>query len=106
MTPDEFARRLGDAYPAWVEETLGMVVAVVERNVKKRTPVVTGTLRRSITGRVEAAAERGVVGTNLIYARPVNRRRQFMEKGLADSEVEIGQVLADQGAEIFSAVTS
>lgn len=105
MTPDEFATKLGDAYPAWVEETLGVVTLIAERNVKKRTPVVSGTLRRSITSRVEAAAERGIVGTNLIYARPVNRRRQFMEQGLDDSQGDIERALADQGGALWSSVT-
>lgn len=43
-------------------------VGIVQREV----PVKRGTLRRAITSRVEAGGDRGVIGTNLRYARPVH----------------------------------
>ena len=73
MTPEELARRLdSDAFRALVRELMQRVVLTVEGNVKRVTPVRTGTLRRSITSRVEATGERGVVGTKLSYARAVH----------------------------------
>lgn len=47
-------------------------VLVVEGVARREAPVKRGTLRRSITSRVEAGGDRGIVGTNLSYARPVH----------------------------------
>jgi hypothetical protein len=51
---------------------LQRVVLTVEGNVKRVTPVRTGTLRRSITHDVEPTGTRGVVGTAVSYARAVH----------------------------------
>jgi phage gpG-like protein len=73
MTPDELAQRLTpEAVQAMQRTLLQRVVLTVEGNVKRSTPVKTGNLRRSITSRVEAAGERGVVGTAVTYARAVH----------------------------------
>lgn len=48
------------------------VVLVGERFGKQEAPVKKGPLRRSITSRVERGGDRGVIGTNLNYARPVH----------------------------------
>jgi hypothetical protein len=53
-------------------ELMSKVVLTIEGNVKRVVPVRTGTLRRSITSRVEDGGNRGVVGTNVPYARPVH----------------------------------
>jgi hypothetical protein len=73
MTPDELASRLTpEAIQAMQRTLLQRVVLTVEGNVKRSTPVRTGTLRRSITSRVEATGDRGVVGTAVSYARAVH----------------------------------
>lgn len=51
---------------------MSRIVLTLEANSKREAPVDTGQLRRSITHRVEASGERGVVGTNVHYARPVH----------------------------------
>lgn len=69
------------------------IVLTVESKAKEYTPVRTGTLRRSITGRVEGAGERGLVGTNVRYGPIVHQRRPFLEQGLSASEFEIERIL-------------
>lgn len=64
--------------------TLQRMVLIAQGGIARRAPVVTGRLRRSIAGRVVEVGRRGVVGTNLIYAPSVNRRRHFFEAGLDD----------------------
>jgi hypothetical protein len=72
-TVEELQRRLSDSRLRSLEEqALSRVLAVVEGNVKRHTPVKTGNLRRTITHRVERPGVRGVVGTNASYARPVH----------------------------------
>ena len=44
------------------------VVKKIEADAKRNAPVKTGTLRRSITSRVEEGGKLGKVGTNLPYA--------------------------------------
>lgn len=53
-------------------DAMQRAVLVVEAAAKREAPVKTGTLRRSITSRVERGGDRGVIGTNLRYARPVH----------------------------------
>jgi hypothetical protein len=72
-TVEELQRRLSDSRLRSIEEQmLSRILAVIEANVKRRTPVKTGNLRRTITSRVERPGVRGVVGTNASYARPVH----------------------------------
>ncbi len=56
-------------------ELITRVVLLVERAVKQETPVRTGHLRRSFTHRV-LSNTKGVVGTNLSYARAVHNGRR------------------------------
>jgi hypothetical protein len=105
LPEDAPARFSPDALRAAQIETLPKMLFVAEAAVKKRTPVKTGHLRRSITHRVERPGERGVVGTNVIYARPVNARRHFMEQGLQDAEAPINDLLAEIGAAWAAKVT-
>lgn len=53
-------------------EAMSRVVLQGEALMKRETPVKTGTLRRSITSKVEQGGNRGVIGTNLTYARAVH----------------------------------
>lgn len=76
------------------------VVFTVESEVKKVTPVRTGTLRRSVTGEV-MSVDRGRVGTNVIYAAVVNRRNPYMTKGLANAEPTIDSLLSAFGVEFL-----
>jgi hypothetical protein len=51
---------------------MSRAVLTVEAASKREAPVRTGNLRRTITSRVEQGGDRGVIGTNASYARPVH----------------------------------
>lgn len=73
------------------------VTALGLRAGQKRTPVRTGTLRRSEFSRVEGSGERGVLGATASYARVVHERRPFFEQGLQDERAEIEKLLEEAG---------
>lgn len=112
MTPEELASRLDPSRMAALRQRLmNRIVILVEAESKRATPVRTGTLRRSITHRVEASGERGVIGTNVRYARFVHygtRRMQgrpFFEQGLAASRDSIDQMLQEFGMDFLGGVS-
>ncbi len=57
---------------AFMTTLMTRLTLTVEAEAKRRVPVRTGTLRRSITSAVENAGQRGRVGTNLRYAVAVH----------------------------------
>lgn len=63
---------LGLTRQAVRQTAMQRVVVQGEALMKREAPVKRGTLRRSITSRVERGGSRGIVGTNLTYARAVN----------------------------------
>lgn len=72
-TVEELQQRLSNSRLRSTEEQLlSRILAVIEANSKRKAPVKTGNLRRTITSRVERPGVRGVVGTNARYARPVH----------------------------------
>jgi phage gpG-like protein len=83
------------------EQLMRRVTLTVQAAAQRVTPVKTGNLRRSLTSRVEAAGERGIVGTNVVYARPVHRRKPFLEQGLANSRDEIDRLLKEAGEQFL-----
>lgn len=105
QTPDAFAAKLPAALEDLKQSLMQGVVLTVEAAVKKRTPVKIGTLRRSIASEVRSVDE-GRVGSKLIYARPVNRRAQFLEHGLDDARPAIDALLADAGQAELEGLTS
>lgn len=54
------------------QQAMQRTVLAGERFAKQEVPVKQGTLRRSITSRVEQGGDRGVIGTNLKYAEAVH----------------------------------
>lgn len=75
MAADDFTRvanQLTKLVRSTKHQAMSRVVLQGEALMKRETPVKTGTLRRSITGRVEQGGNRGVIGTNLSYARAVH----------------------------------
>ena len=84
---------------------LRRITLTVERKAKVRTPVRTGTLRRSITSVVEGS--RGIVGTNVNYARAVHegargrRGKPFLRWGLEDSRGDISREVDAAARRIF-----
>ena len=111
-TAEELQKRLSAGALATVQERLlSRILLTVEGNVKRSAmmPVRTGNLRRSITHRVERPGERGVVGTNVSYAKAVHFGRgsgragkPFLTAGMAASRDTIQQLLRDAGQSFFS----
>jgi hypothetical protein len=89
--------------PFDAERLMSQIVLVALGNSKIRTPVKTGTLRRSETTRIEGKGLRGYLGTNVTYAPFVHNGTRFMTsrpffaEGIADSRARIGQLLAKAG---------
>lgn len=89
--------------PFDTERLMTQLLFIVLANSQKRTPVRTGTLRRSETTRTEAQGTRGFIGTNVVYAPFVHygTRRQtaqpFFEQGASDSRTQINALLAKTG---------
>lgn len=94
------------------EAVMQRIVLIALGHSQRRTPVKTGTLRRSETTRVEAGGMRGVLGTNVKYAAFVHdgtkyqAARPFFEQGIADSRAEIDKELARAGEAHFRKVVS
>lgn len=102
MTPEELAERLRQ--PIDRERVMQKVTLAALARSQRRTPVRTGTLRRSETTRVEPDGLRGYVGTNIRYAPFVHegtRRmpaRPFFRQGIADARAQIDAILEAEGA--------
>jgi hypothetical protein len=71
-TPARIAAQLNGLVQRGKRDAMQRAVLAVEAGVKRETPVKKGHLRRSITSRVESGGDRGIVGTNLGYARAVH----------------------------------
>lgn len=106
MAADDFkqtADRIPGAFKTLRETTMQKVVLVALAASQKRTPVKSGTLRRSETTRVEAGGMRGFVGTNVRYAPFVHdgtrymAARPFFEQGIGDAQPQIAHILQDAG---------
>lgn len=75
MSAADFARvakQLTGLVQSQKHTAMSRVVLLGEGIMKREVPVKKGTLRRSVTSRVERGGDRGVVGTNIDYARAVN----------------------------------
>lgn len=72
MTPEQLAGKLNGLVAKSKADCMRRAVLTVEAQAKRESPVKTGHLRRSITSRVEQGGNRGIVGTNLRYARAVH----------------------------------
>lgn len=98
MNPSAFKAKM-DATPfsTMREELMQKVLYIVLRHAQLRTPVRTGTLRRSETTRLEAQGARGYVGTNVVYAPFVHAKQPFFEEGIEDSRGEIEGLLQKAG---------
>ena len=71
-----------------------------DMTIGEYTPVMTGNLRRSITSRVELTRQRGIVGTNVVYAKWVHRRKPFLEWALARAQEPIRDEIDKAGQKI------
>lgn len=104
MKPHIFERRMRAIadMPDENRKTIAKILLLIERPAKQRTPVLSGTLRRSQTGKVESS-NRGRYGTNLRYAPFVHEgtrymaARPFMTQGLQDAKGDIDTELEAYG---------
>lgn len=108
MKPEQAARKvrkMSDVVQKPETVVKGMAL-IVSRNAKKNTPVLTGTLRRSITARA-LSPTRGIVGSNVRYAPFVHNGargragRPFLRQGLEQSRGELEDFLRDFGIELL-----
>ncbi len=86
LTPEQAAAKLDPkAFQALLEPTMRRITLIALAGSQRRTPVLTGNLRRSETTRVEAGGMRGFVGTNMVYGPFVHARVPFFALGIEDS---------------------
>lgn len=109
LTPEELAAKLAASkFPA--EPLMARITLIAQANSQRRTPVLTGLLRRSLTTRVEAQGQRGFVGTNIRYGPFVHNGtrsmsgRPFIAQGIADSREAIARELADAGGAFLASI--
>lgn len=90
LTPAQAAARLSpQAFTALLEPFMHRVTLIALRESQARTPVRTGTLRRSETTRVESGGQRGYIGTNVVYGPFVHARVPFFQQGIDASRAAI-----------------
>lgn len=106
QTPAELADKLTkQPFVAEREQLMQKITFVVLGNAQQRTPVRTGTLRRSETTRVEQGGLRGYVGTNVVYAPFVHRRIPFFADALEASRPAIDRLLEQAGDAYLQGLT-
>lgn len=103
---DALARRMADRdlMTAFHERIMTRVLFVVLAHAQERTPVRTGTLRRSETTRMEPGGMAGFVGTNITYGPFIHERIPFFELGIEDSRAQIDQIMQEAGDDYLKAV--
>ena len=107
MTPEELAKKLTpEAFQAQLEPFMQKATLLALRESQPRTPVDTGTLRRSETTRVEAGGLRGYVGSNVVYAPFVHKRVPFFAEGIAAAAPQIEAEAEKMGLAFFAQVAS
>lgn len=105
MTPEELAAQLDpNRLRSEAETAMQKGVLIAERNIKKRSRVRTGTLRRSWTSRVQKAQGNviGRVGTVIRYAR--FQKNEPAREGLEDSRAQIEAEFAKAGQRFFEEI--
>lgn len=107
LTPEQAAARLSpQAFQALIEPTMHRITLIALANSQRRTPVRTGTLRRSETTRVESGGLRGYLGTNVVYGPFVHARVPFFAQGIDDSQSAIESELQKLGDTFVATVGS
>ena len=92
------------------EDLMTKITLVALRYAQLRTPVKTGTLRRSETTAVDSGGLRGFVGTNIIYAPFVHdgtrfmAARPFFAEGIADARPDVARLLQQAGDAYFKSL--
>ena len=110
MEPKKFEKAMKDAVVTWgaPKDLLDDIASVQELAVKRRTPVDTGTLQRSIAARVSGNVV--YVGSDVVYAPYVHEgtqrmeARPFIDEGLEDSLPLVTRMMAEYGDKVFQKV--
>lgn len=113
MKPEELAAKLTpEKLIQMREQLMSDILNVALANSQKRTPVRTGTLRRSETTQMEAKGTRGFIGTNVKYGPFVHEGtrymepRPFFEQGIEDSRAKIDELTQRYGDLFWTEITS
>jgi HK97 gp10 family phage protein len=113
MKPEELAAKLTpEKLIEMREQLMSDILNVALANSQKRTPVRTGTLRRSETTQMEAKGTRGFIGTNVKYGPFVHEGTRYMEpqpffeQGIEDSLAKIDQLTQKYGDQFWIKVIS
>ena len=83
------------------KDLMQRVVFTVEASAKRETPVLTGNLRRSVTGAVVGVTQ-GIIGSNLIYAPIVHRRNPYLDRGYTNASGQIDNLFEGFAAAVVS----
>jgi len=105
LTPEELGRRM-EAHPfaEVLEPLMTRIVLIVLRAAQPRTPVRSGTLRRSETTLVEPGGLRGWVGTNIIYGPFAHARVPFFDLAVTDSRSQVDVEMQKAGDEYWQSI--
>jgi hypothetical protein len=107
MTPEQLAAKLkSHSFASLREPLMQKIVLTLLRHAQLRTPVRSGTLRRSETTFVESGGLRGGIGTNIIYAPFVHAKQPFFQQAIDDGRGDVQKLLQQAGDEYFSSVVS
>jgi hypothetical protein len=100
----------GQAFQTEKESALSDILLIALAGSQQKTPVKTGTLRRSETTRVEVPGERGFLGTNVVYGPFVHEGTRKMEGrpfflwGIQARQPQINKRLQQLGDRFFAEV--
>ena len=87
----KFLEKIQDDFFKEVIEILEDTVLEAERIAKQKAPVETGTLRRSIQSKIDKNELVGYVGTNLLYALPLEKGAKIRPKKAKKLWIPIGK---------------
>lgn len=110
MKPNQFEVKMKAAAQevAQAKDALQQIALAVQAAAMRNTPVKTGTLRRSITTRVEGNA--AYVGTSVVYAPFVEYgtrhmpARPYLSTGLDDAQQQIEEIAERFGVKVLDKV--
>jgi hypothetical protein len=106
MTPEQLAARLkSHSFASRIEPLMNRITLTLLRHAQQRTPVRTGTLRRSETTFVEPGGLRGTIGTNIKYAIYVHKNQPFFQQAIDDGRGDVAKLLQAAGDAYFASIT-
>lgn len=86
-----FLNKLENRFTSQILEVLKDTALEAERIAKQKAPVETGTLRRSITTKIDESSLTAFVGTNLLYALPLEKGAVIKPKSAKKLWIPVGK---------------